>query len=409
MTKQVFGFLFYIFYSVFSFIPNLEAQNLEALRDSSYSKQETLLIQSEIRKSLGNKSNSKDVKEIVQNLKPWAMMENLPPEEFAKSVKRFVLLKDYGISFEDVEELIPYFYTKKPSEENILYISKYFKESTLAQLPEAEFTSSLNLLDKKQFKGPSILFLGRLYLLAQRFGVEKSLVAKVLLKDVPLRIDTLSEEKRGVIFDQISKSLNIPINDETTKSLRNDLVLITSKLPSKIEFIKSERRTQFTLNEMGEWESKERPKLDPSILLEKEPIQISTPNSLFSNLEVVSKTWVGVPYRYGSMSRSGTDCSGLTTKILTDPKIGYPSHKIPRSARDQASMGSKVDRKNISIGDLVFFSASPNQSKITHVGLSLKNKQFIHASTSRGVVIQSLDEKWWVERFVVAKKIFGEK
>lgn len=384
-------------------------QNLDTLNDLSYSKQETLLIRNEVRKSLGDKANSKEVKEIVQNLKPWAMMEGLPPNEFAKSVKRFYDLREYGIQFEDVEELIPYFYTKKVNDEDIIYLSRYFKEANVVHLPDELFYQSLLWMESKKYSGSSILFLGRMILLGNRFGVGFESLSKSFINLVPKKMNQLNVSKVENIFDSICSEHKIPLTDKNTKVMRSDLVSLWQNKNQTSEFIKSERRIQVTLNEMGEWELSERPKLDPSILSDVVVVSSETQNDLSSNLISVSKSWVGVPYRYGAMSRTGIDCSGLTTSILIDPKIAYPRNKIPRSARDQATMGTKVERKLIQIGDLVFFSASPNQTKITHVGLSLMDRQFIHASTSRGVVIQSLDEKWWKDRFVIAKKIFERK
>ncbi|MCZ8341972.1 MAG: NlpC/P60 family protein [Leptospira sp.] len=397
-----------ISFALFLFPIPVFTQNLDTLNDLTYSKQESLLIRNEVRKSLGDKANSKEVREIVQNLKPWAMMEGLPPLEFAKSVKRFYELREYGIQFEDVEELIPYFYSKIVNEEDIVFLSRYFKEANTVHLPDDLFYQSLLWMESKKYAGPSILLIGRMVLLGHRFGVGFEAMSKSFLKYIPKKGNQLNASKVEEIFDTICADQKIPLSDKNTKVMRSDLTLFWNHKNEKREFIKSERRIQVTLNDLGEWEMGERPKLDPSILSEV-VVSVDSQKDLSSNLISVSKSWVGVPYRYGAMSRTGIDCSGLTTNILIDPKIAYPRNKIPRSARDQATMGTKVDQKSIRIGDLVFFSASPNQTKITHVGLSLLDRQFIHASTSRGVVIQSLDEKWWKDRFVIAKKIFERK
>ncbi len=397
-----------ISFALFLFPIPVFTQNLDTLNDLTYSKQESLLIRNEVRKSLGDKANSKEVREIVQNLKPWAMMEGLPPLEFAKSVKRFYELREYGIQFEDVEELIPYFYSKIVNEEDIVFLSRYFKEANTVHLPDDLFYQSLLWMESKKYAGPSILLIGRMVLLGHRFGVGFEAMSKSFLKYIPKKGNQLNASKVEEIFDTICADQKIPLSDKNTKVMRSDLILFWNHKNEKREFIKSERRIQVTLNDLGEWEMGERPKLDPSILSEV-VVPADSQKDLSSNLISVSKSWVGVPYRYGAMSRTGIDCSGLTTNILIDPKIAYPRNKIPRSARDQATMGTKVDQKSIRIGDLVFFSASPNQTKITHVGLSLLDRQFIHASTSRGVVIQSLDEKWWKDRFVIAKKIFERK
>lgn len=180
---------------------------------------------------------------------------------------------------------------------------------------------------------------------------------------------------------------------------------------AKENFQTSERRTEIIWNEQGEWVTKERPKLDPNLIfLEEQTVTLPQVGSGDKDkrklVDPVGRQWIGTPYLYGGYSKRGVDCSGLTKSILTDPKIGMNERMIPRSARDQAQIGKSVSRDRQQIGNLVFFSASPNTSKITHVGMVLDNDHFIHASTSRGVVIQSLNEKWWKERYVTGRDIF---
>lgn len=102
--------------------------------------------------------------------------------------------------------------------------------------------------------------------------------------------------------------------------------------------------------------------------------------------------WLGVPYRYGDKSRSGTDCSGLVGQI-------YQSvYKVPLE-RTVEGMDDKncrrVGKSNLKPGDLVFFNTSKRKKGLNHVGLYLKNNYFIHASTSRGVIVSSLHEDYY--------------
>ncbi|NDW09418.1 C40 family peptidase [Dysgonomonas sp. 520] len=104
-------------------------------------------------------------------------------------------------------------------------------------------------------------------------------------------------------------------------------------------------------------------------------------------------SWLGVKYRYGGNSRSGTDCSGFTQNIYRD----VYNKKLSRSSNDQ----SKNDVKNISknklqTGDLVFFATnSKKKNTINHVGIYLKDSYFVHASTKRGVVVSSLNQDYY--------------
>lgn len=102
--------------------------------------------------------------------------------------------------------------------------------------------------------------------------------------------------------------------------------------------------------------------------------------------------WLGVPYRHAGLSRKGLDCSGFTYLIYQ--KI-YKK-KLPRSTSDLAKMKMHdVSKENLQAGDLVFFSTAKSHSRINHVGIYLKDGNFIHASTSRGVIVSHLDEGYY--------------
>lgn len=112
--------------------------------------------------------------------------------------------------------------------------------------------------------------------------------------------------------------------------------------------------------------------------------------------------WMGVPYRYGGKSKSGIDCSNFTCHVLREV-FSYPSNFYFPSSK-LAEQGEIINLKQAREGDLVFFSINSN-SKISHVGIFLANKKFVHASTSKGVIINSLDEEYYKKRFAFIKRI----
>ena len=110
-----------------------------------------------------------------------------------------------------------------------------------------------------------------------------------------------------------------------------------------------------------------------------------------------AESFIGTPYKYGGMSRRGIDCSGL---VYTSFKAA--DKQIPRTSTAQAKAGIPVSKKKIQPGHILFFSAK-NTRRIDHVGLVTKVKgdavYFVHATTSRGVRTDSLNDVYWGRRF----------
>ena len=105
---------------------------------------------------------------------------------------------------------------------------------------------------------------------------------------------------------------------------------------------------------------------------------------------------MGVPYRTGGESKRGTDCSGLTCQIY---KKVYHT-KLSRNTEGQKKESSKVAKRNLREGDLVFFTSSRSGRKVAHVGIYLKDGKFIHASTSQGVIVSRLDEPYYTKHWI---------
>lgn len=104
-------------------------------------------------------------------------------------------------------------------------------------------------------------------------------------------------------------------------------------------------------------------------------------------------SWMGTPYVYGGVSKNGVDCSGFTQAVYRSINI-----EIPRRASRQAVAAEDVGRSNLKYGDLVFFNTSG--SGISHCGIYLGNGEFVHASSSRGVVRDLLNHPYYASRFV---------
>lgn len=118
-----------------------------------------------------------------------------------------------------------------------------------------------------------------------------------------------------------------------------------------------------------------------------------------------AENYLGTPYKYGGNTASGFDCSGYTVKVF-----GENNYTLPRRSQDQATVGTRVDISKVKPGDLLFFATSGGQA-VSHVGIVhdiAKDGEikFIHASTSKGVTISSLNEKYWNKAYLYAQSIF---
>ncbi len=120
---------------------------------------------------------------------------------------------------------------------------------------------------------------------------------------------------------------------------------------------------------------------------------------------LTAKSLLGVPYRYGGNSRhGGLDCSAFTSTV-------YKSHgvNLPRTSREQSSVGRSIPRSQLRAGDLVFFRTG-RSSRINHVAIYEGNGKFIHASSGGGEVKESsLNEGYYDRRFVEARRVANPK
>ncbi|TDG35714.1 NlpC/P60 family protein [Pedobacter changchengzhani] len=94
--------------------------------------------------------------------------------------------------------------------------------------------------------------------------------------------------------------------------------------------------------------------------------------------------WTGVKYRFGGMDKSGIDCSGFV--YLLEKEIYGKT--LPRISRDQANAIRTKNLANLNEGDLIFFSFGGKD--VDHVGVYLNDGFFVHASTTRGVIVDDL-------------------
>lgn len=117
-----------------------------------------------------------------------------------------------------------------------------------------------------------------------------------------------------------------------------------------------------------------------------------------------AKSFVGTRYKYGGTTKRGMDCSGLIYTSYLSENIN-----LPRTSRQMSHLGKRLNLREVSTGDLLFFETDKKKKAINHVGLVVEAAPtailFIHSTSSRGVIISSLEEDYWKDSFVMARRI----
>ncbi|MCQ2109240.1 MAG: NlpC/P60 family protein [Fibrobacter sp.] len=116
-------------------------------------------------------------------------------------------------------------------------------------------------------------------------------------------------------------------------------------------------------------------------------------------LEGLANTWLGTRYKMGGTTKKGIDCSGYVMVIYKELyNIDVP-HNAAAIYKD--SRGKSVSRGDLREGDLVFFG---DFWGISHIGIYLNGDRFTHASTSRGVMISPMNDKYWSPKYKGARR-----
>jgi hypothetical protein len=114
---------------------------------------------------------------------------------------------------------------------------------------------------------------------------------------------------------------------------------------------------------------------------------------------LILRKYLGKPYKGNSKYQQGMDCSGFTSTVFKE----FNGTILPRTAADQAKTGDEVHVRRLQYADLVFFRIE--RGKISHVGIFIGGGEFIHASESRGVVIDNMSNEYWADRFAGARRV----
>ena len=114
-----------------------------------------------------------------------------------------------------------------------------------------------------------------------------------------------------------------------------------------------------------------------------------------------AETYLGAPYLLGGESAAGIDCSALVQQVF---RRAY-GVELPRKAAWQGAVGVPVFKFGLRPGDLVFFG--PRLDSVEHVGIYVGQGRFLNATSTSGVKYSSLDEAFWLERYLFARRVPG--
>lgn len=112
----------------------------------------------------------------------------------------------------------------------------------------------------------------------------------------------------------------------------------------------------------------------------------------------------GTRYKYAGNDERGMDCSGLICTSFREA-----GKEVPRTSSSLKAATSELKLDDVVKGDLLFFATGRNKNRLNHVALVISvtpaEVQFIHSSTSRGVIISSLNEPYWLNAYLSAGRL----
>ena len=137
------------------------------------------------------------------------------------------------------------------------------------------------------------------------------------------------------------------------------------------------------------------------------PSATTTNNVSADDVVSFAETLIGIRYKYGAESvDNGFDCSGFVNYVFNHFHI-----PVPRVTVDFDNAGEEVPLKESKPGDIILFTGSDARRRIIgHVGIITENNngdvKFIHASTSRGVMISGMNS-YFSPRFIKVNRILS--
>jgi lipoprotein Spr len=113
----------------------------------------------------------------------------------------------------------------------------------------------------------------------------------------------------------------------------------------------------------------------------------------------IINSFMGTPFLFGGETKEGIDCSGLVVQVYRQ----YAGFDLPRSTKKLYQLVKHVEEDDLVYGDLVFFS--DGWFSVSHVGIYVEDRKFVHSSKELGVIVSSLDENYYRKRYRGARRV----
>jgi len=131
-------------------------------------------------------------------------------------------------------------------------------------------------------------------------------------------------------------------------------------------------------------------------------------SEMLSDMIAYAKKFLGTRYVRGGKSPKGFDCSGFTSYVFR--QFGY---ELNASSSAQYGQGAKIEKDEVSTGDLLFFTGRNSRSgRVGHVGIAIDNDPetgeitFIHAAIGGGIRIDRISAPYYSKRYIGARRVF---
>lgn len=234
-------------------------------------------------------------------------------------------------------------------------------------------------------------------------GMKKVVETKRLEKETDRKkaeeeLKRIREEKGKQKAEQEKRAGEV---EARLKAYQNEIIKYQKEQFDLEDALKKQAEEMEREKERKSKERDARRKKDLDSIGQKISEHVKSGNLDIDRLFAAVERYIGIPYRFGGDSESGIDCSAFTRRVYREQDI-----ELPRSSREQAIVGNRVDGNSMEPGDLVFFDTSI-VGAISHVGVYLDNNTFAHASKSQGVTKSSIKEKYYSKRFVKANRVFA--